>query len=135
MFVDRERAAAELTRVTRPTGRVIATEFFWRRPPTPEARSIFLGEVCPGLEFDTIEDWVRIYRDSGLTDISTQTGPFDMMTARGFLADEGVAHSLAIMGRVVGRPANARKMSWLMPRMAKAVPYLGYIVVAARKPA
>lgn len=26
-------------------------------------------------------------------------------------------------------------MAWLMPRMAKAVPYLGYIVVAAIKPA
>jgi len=25
-------------------------------------------------------------------------------------------------------------MMWLMPRMAKAVPYLGYIVVAASKP-
>ena len=38
------------------------------------------------------------------------------------------------MGRVASRPANMRKMAWLMPRMAKAVPYLGYIVVAATKP-
>ena len=36
-------------------------------------------------------------------------------------------------GRVASRPANFRKMVWLMPRMAKAVPYLGYIVVAATK--
>jgi SAM-dependent methyltransferase len=135
MFVDRERAAGELARVTRPGGRVVATEFFWRRVPTPQAREVFLGEVCPGLEFDTIDDWVRIYRDGGLIDICTETGPFDMMTARGFLTDEGLVHSLAIMGRVVGRPANVRKMTWLMPRMAKAVPYLGYIVVAATKPA
>lgn len=33
------------------------------------------------------------------------------------------------------RPANIRKMMWLMPRMAKAVPYLGYIVVAGPRPA
>ena len=26
------------------------------------------------------------------------------------------------------------KMAWLMPRMAKAVPYLGYIVIAGTKP-
>jgi hypothetical protein len=45
-----------------------------------------------------------------------------MMTPRGFLADEGPAHSLAIMTRVAPRPANIRKMAWLMPRMAKAVP-------------
>ncbi|MGH3449484.1 MAG: class I SAM-dependent methyltransferase, partial [Haloechinothrix sp.] len=29
MFVDREKAAAELARVCRPGGRVLATEFFW----------------------------------------------------------------------------------------------------------
>jgi len=25
-------------------------------------------------------------------------------------------------------------MAWLMPRMAKAVPYLGYVLVARQKP-
>ena len=134
MFVDRTRAASELARVATHGGRVLATEFFWRQPPTAEAREIFLGQVCPGLEFDTVEDWVRIYESAGLTDLDTVTGPFEMMTPRGFLSDEGVARSLAIMGRVASRPANMRKMAWLMPRMAKAVPYLGYIVVAATKP-
>jgi hypothetical protein len=38
------------------------------------------------------------------------------------------------MAQVASRPANILKMAWLMPRMAKAVPYLGYIVVAATKP-
>ena len=134
MFVDRQRAANELARVTKPGGRVLATEFFWRQPPTPQAKEIFLGQVCPGLEFDTIEDWVRIYTSAGLDDIDTVTGPFEMMTARGFLADEGFGRSLAVMGRVMARPAHLRKMAWLMPRMAKAVPYLGYIVVAGTKP-
>ena len=135
MFVDRQRAANELARVTKLGGRVLATEFFWRQPPTPQAKEIFLGQVCPGLEFDTIEDWVRIYTGAGLTDVDTVTGPFEMMTARGFLADEGASRCLAIMGRVASRPAHVRKMAWLMPRMARAVPYLGYIVVAATKPA
>jgi SAM-dependent methyltransferase len=133
MFVDRATAAGELARVTKPGGRVLATEFFWRQPPTPEAREIFLGQVCPGLEFDTIDDWVRLYESAGLTDLDTVTGPFEMMTPKGFLSDEGVGRSLAVMGRVAARPANIRKMVWLMPRMAKAVPYLGYIVVAATK--
>jgi hypothetical protein len=57
-----------------------------------------------------------------------------MMTPRGFLADEGLAYCPAIIGRVAGRPAYTRKMAWLMPRMAKAVPYLGYIVIAGTKP-
>jgi hypothetical protein len=54
---------------------------------------------------------------------------------RGFLADEGVARSRAMMGRVGLRPANVRKMAWLLSRMAGVVPYLGYLVVAATKPA
>lgn len=134
MFVDRHRAAAELARVAKPGGRVLATEFFWRQPPSPQAREIFLGQVCPGLEFDTVEDWTNLYTAAGLVNLETTTGPFAMMTPRGFLADEGVAGSLGVMGRLAIRPANLRKMAWLMPRMSKAVPYLGYIVVDATKP-
>lgn len=135
MFVDRVQAASELTRVTKPGGKVLATEFFWKEPPTPDAREVFLGQVCPGLEFDTVEDWKRIYRSGGLVDLATETGPFEMMTARGFLSDEGWGRSLTIMGKVMIRSANMRKMAWLMPRMAKSVPYLGYILIAGHKPA
>jgi len=135
MFADRPKAAAEMVRVTRPGGRVLATEFYWRKPPTPEARQVFLGQVCPGMQFDALEDWVQIYSSAGLTGLDTETGPFEMMTPHGFLADEGLTHCLGIMSRVVGRPVYARKMAWLMPRMAKAVPYLGYVVIAGIKPA
>lgn len=133
MFVDRPRAARELVRVCRPGGRVLATEFVWREPPTPEARRVFLGEVCPGLQFDTPEDWVALYRDAGLSDIQVASGPFAMMTPRGFAADEGIINTLAIMGRGLSRKAHLRKMAWLMPRMQRAVPYLGYVVVAGVK--
>lgn len=134
MFVDRRRAAAELVRVCRSGGRVLATEFYWRRPPTPEAKEIFLGQVCPGLSFDSIEEWVDIYEQAGLSDLRTDTGPFEMMTPRGFLTDEGRG-VFRVLGRTLSRPAYLRKMAWLMPRMARAVPYLGYILVAGRKPA
>ena len=133
MFVDRHGAAAELARVCAPGGRVLATEFCWRRPPSDEARELFLGQVCPGMQFDTIDDWVQIYASAGLTNLQTESGPFENMTPRGFLADEGVARSLAVVGRVASRPANIRKMAWLMPRMAKAVPYLDYVLVAGEK--
>jgi ubiquinone/menaquinone biosynthesis C-methylase UbiE len=89
MFVDRARAARELLRVCRPGGRVLATEFMWRRPPSDEAREAFLGQVCPGLEFDTVEDWKRIYGEAGLERLEVDEGPFEMMTPKGFVADEG----------------------------------------------
>jgi hypothetical protein len=134
MFVSRRRAAAELARVTRPGGRVLATEFCWREPPTEEAKAVFLGQVCPGMRFDTIEEWTGIYGGAGLVDIETESGPFEMMTARGFLADER-AHAPAVMVRAISRPAYVRKMAWLMPRMSRAIPFLGYVLVSARKPA
>jgi SAM-dependent methyltransferase len=133
MFVSRRRAAAELARVTRPGGRVLATEFYWREPPTEEAREVFLGQVCPGMRFDSIDEWTGIYGGAGLIDIRTESGPFEMMTARGFLADER-GHAPAVMARAMSRPAYLRKMAWLMPRMARAIPYLGYVLVSARKP-
>lgn len=134
MFVRRRVAARELVRVCRPGGQVLATEFFWRRPPTEEARTIFLGEVCPGLRFDSVEDWVAVYEDAGLTDVRTEVGPFEMMTARGFLQDEGVRGMLRFAGRAVTRSVYLRRLAWLLPRMARSVPYLGYIIVAGRRP-
>jgi SAM-dependent methyltransferase len=135
MFVDRQRAARELVRVCRPGGMVLATEFFWRQPPTDEAREIFLGKVCPGMQLDQLDGWVRIYKDAGLSAIEVRSGPFEMMTPRGFLQDEGFVNAAACMLRGLSRVAYMRKMAWLMPRIRKAVPYLGYILVSGLKPA
>jgi SAM-dependent methyltransferase len=134
MFVDRTRAAAELVRVCKPGGRVLATEFLWRRPPSAEAREVFLGQVCPGMEFDNLDGWVQIYQAAGLSDVQVRSGPFEMMTPRGFLEDEGMVNALRIMARALVRPAYLQKMTWLIPRISRAVSYLGYIVVAGRKP-
>lgn len=133
MFVDRQRATRELVRVCAPGGKVLATEFYWRKPPTEEARQIFFGEVCPGMQFDSVDDWVGIYGAAGLTDVEAVTGPFDMMTPSGFLHDEGLLNALAVCGRTMTHWSYLRKMAWLMPRMARAVPYLGYILVSGVK--
>jgi SAM-dependent methyltransferase len=82
MLVDRALAARELIRVCRPGGRVHATEFMWRRE-RGSARA-FLGQVCPGLRFDTAEDWVRIYSEAGLSNVEIDEGPFEMMSPQGF---------------------------------------------------
>jgi hypothetical protein len=58
-----------------------------------------------------------------------------MMTPAGFLSDEGVANYLAMMGRTMTRLSYLRKMAWLMPRLQRAVPYLGYILIVGEKPA
>src|SRR5207248_10893664 len=135
MFVDRDQAISELVRVCRPGGLVLATEFQWRRPPTPEARHAFLGEVCPGMLFETVEDWLARYRRAGLAELQVTTGPFEMMTPGGFLADEGLTNSIRVMSRAMSNPVARRRMFWLMPRISRAVPFLGYVLIRGQKPA
>src|SRR5713226_1333470 len=132
MFVDRDRAISELVRVCRPGGLVLATEFQWRRPPTPEARQAFLGEVCPGMVCETVDDWLARYSSAGLIDLQIRTGPFEMMTARGFISDEGIVNSFRVMARVMTSGTALRRMTWLVPRISKAVPYLGYVLICGR---
>lgn len=62
------------------------------------------------------------------------SGPFEMMTPSGFLSNEGFKNSLAIMGRTLSRLAYLKKMIWLMPRINRAVPFLGYITISGVKP-
>lgn len=106
----------------------------YRRTPTPEIRRIFEGDVCPGIKFDSADDWRGLYGAAGLTDISVRTGPFSMMTPFGMLRDEGPLNLIAILLRVVSRRAYRRKMAWLMSRMLRVMPYLGYVVLAGTKP-
>ncbi|MHB8588554.1 MAG: class I SAM-dependent methyltransferase [Candidatus Dormibacteraceae bacterium] len=129
MFVDRDVAISELVRVCRPGGLVLATEFQWMRPPTPEARHAFLGEVCPGMLFETVDDWLARYGSAGLVDLQVRTGPFEMMTARGFISDEGFGNAIRVMARAVTSGAARRRMAWMMPRISKAVPFLGYVLI------
>src|SRR5438128_5290504 len=130
MFVNRRQAAAELVRVCRPGGMVLATEFFWRQPPTDDAREVFLGQVCPGMQLDKLDGWVRIYKDAGLDALQLRSAPSEMMTPRGSLHSEGSVNATACVLRGVSRIAYLRKMAWLMPRISRAVPYLGYILIA-----
>jgi SAM-dependent methyltransferase len=133
MFVDRDQAITELVRVCRPGGLVLATEFQWRRPPTPEARQAFLGEVCPGMLFETVDDWLARYSSAGLVDLQVRTGPFEMMTARGFISDEGFGNAIRVMARAMTSGAARHRIAWMMPRISRAVPFLGYVLICGRR--
>jgi SAM-dependent methyltransferase len=133
MFVHRKRAASEVVRVCRRGGRVVDHEFIWRKRPPASARELFMVKVCPGIDFDTDDDWIRLYRDAGLNDLQTTTGPFAMMTPAGFLRDEGVRGTARFFAKSISRPAYIEKMAWLMPRMIRAMPYLGYVVVGGTR--
>jgi SAM-dependent methyltransferase len=128
MFVDRDQAAREVVRVCKIGGRVVDHEFIWRKSPPVEARRVFMGEVCPGIDFDSPEDWRSVYEQAGLKDINFVTGPFAMMTPAGFVRDEG-RNTARVFLTAISRLAYLRKLAWLMRRMARSMPYLGYVVI------
>jgi len=133
MFVNRQKAVSEVVRVCKPGGTIVEQEFIWRQKPTPEARRIFEGEVCPGIKFDTAQDWIHLYRAAGVRNTGVVTGPFRMMSFAGFLSDEGLFNSLTIFARALSRIAYLKKITWLMPRIIKVRHELGYIVFAGVK--
>src|SRR5258708_38561331 len=51
------------------------------------------------------------------------------------LCVEGVATRRGFRGGDLTRLSYLRKMAWLMPRLQRAVPYLGYLLVVGEKPA
>jgi hypothetical protein len=55
------------------------------------------------VSLNTLDDWVQIYQEAGLNDVPVTSGPFEMMTPAGFVRDEGIANSLAVMGRALSR--------------------------------
>jgi SAM-dependent methyltransferase len=133
MFVERPRAVQEVLRVCQPGGMILDHEFIYRHPPTRQIRQMFEGEVCPGIQFDSAEDWQSLYQLAGLNDIKLVTGPFAMMTPMGFMRDEGF-NCARMIGRLFTRQAFLKKMGWLMKRMMRVMPYLGYVVLAGSKP-
>ena len=133
MFVNRKKAVEELCRVCKPKGKVIEHEFIWRKKPTAEARRIFEGEVCPGIKFDTEDDWINLYNQNGFDVVKSVTGPFVMMSPTGFLQDEGIVGTISMMGKAMSRKAYRKKMMWLMSRIMKVRNSLGYIVFSAVK--
>jgi hypothetical protein len=113
---------------------VLDHEFIYTKPPTTDVRRIFEGEMCPGITFNTSDDWLELYRTAGLTDLHSTTGPFEMMTPAGMWRDEGPGGLLRMMIRASSRLSYMRKMAWMMPRILRVRSYLGYIVLVGTKP-
>jgi hypothetical protein len=86
------------------------------------------------MQFDNLDGWLQIYGRAGLVDLQVRSGPFELMTARGFIKDEGLANAAVCMARGFSTRERVRKMAWMMPRLRKAVPYLGYVLVVGHKP-
>jgi hypothetical protein len=78
---------------------------------------------------------MKLYKSHGFKNEKSAAGPFIMMSPIGFLQDECLGCTLALMTRAFSRAAYLRKMMWLMPRILKVRTSLGYITFSITKTA
>lgn len=133
MFVNSKKAAQEICRVCKAIGSVVEHEFIWRNKPNQEVRRIFESAVCPGIKFDTTEDWLKLFSENRFSNEQHKTGSFVIILVSGFLNDEGIFRTLSLYAKTFSRLAYAKKMMWLMPRIMKVKNSLGYIVFTTTK--
>jgi SAM-dependent methyltransferase len=130
---DRAMAACEALRVCKPGGRVLDHELVWLEPGHEDVRRLFHNEICAGAVFDLKDDWTRLYQATGADSIDLVTAPFDMFTPQGLLRDEGLAGLLRVTGRSLSRWCYLRKMTCLMRRLLKVIPFLGTVLITVTK--
>lgn len=131
MFVDRAAAVREIGRVCRTGGYALDHESFFRTPPPVEIVDVCHRELFPGIQFEGAEEWVELYRSAGFRAVETCTGAMDFWAA--LLWDERPADALRMFGRMLASPGQAKQMAYLIPRMRKVAPYVGYFVLKSVK--
>jgi SAM-dependent methyltransferase len=131
---DQQTSIQEVVRVCRPGGYVFDHEFVWVRQPPADLRLVFDSMVCPGMSFETEDEWRELYGATGQKDIRAVPVPFDLLTPRGMLRDEGVTGTVAFIGRAMSRWVYITRMLWLIRVLVKVSPYLGSVVIASAKP-
>ena len=131
---DQGASIKEAVRVCRPGGYVFDHEFVWAESPPDELRYLFDTMVCPGMSFDTEREWIELYQSAGQEDTQCISVPFDLLTPRGMLRDEGLTGTVAFIGRAMSRWAYLRKMLWLIKILIRVSPYLSSVVIASTKP-
>lgn len=130
---DKQASIREAVRVCRPDGYVFDHEFVWARPPPADLRQEFENTVCSGMFFETEHEWCEMFRSAGQQNIRAMPIPFDVLTPRGMLRDEGITGTVAFLGRTMSRWAYIMRMLWLARVLGRVSPYLGCVVVASRK--
>ncbi|MCG6938678.1 MAG: class I SAM-dependent methyltransferase [Gammaproteobacteria bacterium] len=134
MFIrDQQAAIREAVRVCKPGGYVFDHEFVWVRTPPADLRLEFDNIVCSGMSFETEHEWRDLFLYSGQHDIQVIPIPFDLLTFRGMLRDEGLSGTISFLARTLSRQAYISRMLWLIRVLNKVAPYLSSVVIACKK--
>ena len=134
MFVDQNQALNEIHRTLKPGGRFAGLEFSWRQmPPDPVRDQTYRICGCSTLEFHSVEDWAQRLADNGIGGVQASEHPFNLLSIRGFLRDEGLGNSLQIAGKVLRRKANLVRMRQIWNHFSGNLDYFSYAVLSGQR--
>lgn len=134
MFVDKTRALSEIRRVLKLGGRLGAIEFAWHQPPPAIVREdtqTICG--CSVLEFHTRDEWTGWLRRLNYQQVKTEEYPFALLSILGFIKDEGTINCLQILGRILYRRNNIRRLLQIWRHFARHRAHFRYALLTAHK--
>ena len=134
MFVDQDRALAEISRVLKPRGVFSGLEFCWKKRPPAEVREKTYAICgCKTLNFHSQGGWIGKLRQAGFIRAKGEEHPFGLLSIRGFLRDEGLRNCLKIAGKVLACRASRTRMSEIWTHFSGSMDYFSYVVLSGEK--
>lgn len=140
---DKQKAANEYFRVTKPGGYVGLNESTWiKYPPTLEMEAWVKQDVGGNAEPQTTEAWKALLENAGLQEIESIVSPIKVADeAKGMMARYGCSGILRIYRRLIGLYIRSSDYRAFVKRVSKegVVPqnledYFGYGLYIGRKP-
>jgi len=132
---DKKKAVQEALRVVKPGGYVGWLELSWKKPVTKEFLDGVSNVICAYcmLGVETVEDWKRLFEDSGVKQLQISAHSQEFKGMRGMLSDEGLANSSKIMYRYLANSRIRKRMKIMDKFFKEHDQYFGYGIYVGKK--
>ncbi|MFV2057226.1 MAG: class I SAM-dependent methyltransferase [Thiohalomonadales bacterium] len=129
MFVDKKQALKEIFRVLKPGGQIAALEFCWKKSPDPLLKAETYAICgCDGLSFMTYDEWRKLLESSHFTESKSNPQAFEMLSARGFIQDEGLPNIINMVKKTFAN-GGAKRMWTIYRHFSRHLPYFEYTIL------
>jgi len=133
MFVDKKQALSEIFRVLKPGGQIAALEFCWKKSPDAVLKTETYAICgCDGLSFMSYEEWRKLLESTNFTESKSNPQAFEMLSAKGFIQDEGLPNILSMVKKTL-KNGGARRMWTIYKHFSRYLPYFEYTILHGKK--